>query len=469
MEVSAPLPVPFAEDETRAIDECPQVASEECAGGIGNIISELDQMTSVAAARDEFDLDAASVKFIDTIKSLLNACCEDVPRKLPWCSIPLGDCIHPVIASEKCVAIVMAAAKLMRGNVDFQHHVLGVICYTFQLTKVRSQYNLETIGKHWLSYNVSEVLSDLQEASCPVQTRKLAWDIAYILVNCVLKPQHPSMGFELDTSSPKQLLSELSAIHMMLKLFNSFAVTFPAHLPFMPVKYFEEVKWPLERKEMCHGKLSSLFSYSYDATQDDLAVSSLLKSSRDGSQHSDTTNSSHSGHSNDVPAESKEEKVQGSNVCLWEPSKKRQPWIGKFSFLAMFKLYQRLVALECQSPAAYRETAIVIELMRRTFLTIYTEDPRLMTRNKSAVFVTDKSAASCECCKKKYSLMMSMLSSNRKHTCRLCGASTCGSCSYEKYWNDEICCKTCHAAIDNIGFLRQNLPVETWNEVSISV
>jgi hypothetical protein len=218
MEVSAPLPVPFAEDETRAIDECPQGASEECAGGIGNIISELDQMTSVAAARDEFDLDAASVKFIDTIKSLLNACCEDVPRKLPWCSIPLGDCIHPCIASEKCVAIVMAAAKLMRGNVDFQHHVLGLICYTFQLTKVRSQYNLETIGKHWLSYNVCEVLSDLQEASCPVQTRKLAWDIAYILVNCVLKPQHPSMGFELDTSSPKQLLSELSAIHILIYL-----------------------------------------------------------------------------------------------------------------------------------------------------------------------------------------------------------------------------------------------------------
>src|SRR5262249_41143891 len=162
---------------------------------------QLDQMTSRAAARQKLNQEVESVCFVDAVKSLLEACCEGDVQELPWCSITLSDRINPAIASDKCISVVMVAALLMRGNVEYQHYLLGVICATFQLTKVRPEFELESIGRMWLSNGACDILSDLQEASCPVQTRKLAWDVAYVLVNCILKPAHSNMGFELDVSN----------------------------------------------------------------------------------------------------------------------------------------------------------------------------------------------------------------------------------------------------------------------------
>jgi hypothetical protein len=440
----------------------PSVCGTADRSEVDELIARLDELSARATTRQTVEPGI----FVGTIKSLLDTCRAEDPRELPWCSMALSDRINPIVASEKCISTVMAAAILMRGNVDYQHCLLGLICATFLLTKVQPEYQLEHVGRLWLSHGVCDILNDLQDISCPAATRKLAWDIAYVLVNCILKPGDADMGFKLDVSNDNSLLWELGTIHMMMKLFNSFVVTFPAHFPFMPAKYYEDVQWPLTNTEMCHGKLSSLFSYSYDRSQDILAAAALLKdrAGNDGSEHSDTDSSLSD---SEGKMGTDDERVQGADICLWKPSKKRQPWVGKFSFLSMFRLYQRLMAVESctQSGPTYRDVAITIGLLRSTFLVMYSSKPSLLMRNKATAFDPPGHSASCECCNKKFSVMKSVLASNRKNSCMLCSASVCGSCSFDRYWNDERCCKYCRAAIDDIGFLQQDLPDDDMDEV----
>jgi hypothetical protein len=420
------------------------------------------KLLSAKTSINQYGFSTISLACLNLIKIFLGACSYGQVLKSEWCCFSFGEHISPYIASDNCVAALTASAIALKRDRKFLHYFLGVLCASLELSKVsKTDFQTGNVCKLWLTNHVCDVLNNMLDETCPLETRKLAWDVSFILTTCILKPGNFSLGFEFKSlGTQNETPYEIGTVELMLKVFNSVVAAHPAHIPFMPVEYFENVKWPHENADLCRGKLTSLFCYSNEDLSSSGHSENVFHTSRTG--RSSTTNSNISSRSrgqsdgNSCSSECNDTNTYDVSLCDWQPSRRLMPWVEKFSFLGMLQLYKRLtwVKNSTSSSKTYSEVSAVIELLRCTLLEIYMTDPWLMKRDKTRPFIGARKGSSCENCNKKFRVLNSVLSSGQKLSCNICRAAICSDCADENFWNNERCCTSCKRAIAEIGLFQ---------------
>lgn len=166
--------------------------------------------------------------------------------------------------------------------------------------------------RHLLS--IIHNIFDSKMETFPLVWKKFALDLGYVFLSNSLDFSDNSLGFKAPLSP-----SDTSLIFLVSKYLESFMVTFPAYYPFMPEKYFSEVRWPVSVAESCSGKVHSLFRFL---------------------QSSDTFKTEEV---TDLEEELPPVLTESTpRYCNYEYTR-RQPWGGKFSSIQIMGLAQEIL------------------------------------------------------------------------------------------------------------------------------
>lgn len=228
------------------------------------------------------------------------------------------------------------------------------------------------------------------------ELKKLALDLGFVLVSHLLNFSDPSFRFVAPiTKWQHQLLL------VLMKLLESFMVTTPPHFPFMPAQYFATIRWPVQVRESCSGKVHSIVSFAPQYAEG---------VSEGSAEHKDDSN--------------------GPRYCNYEVVNRRQPFKGLFSALQLYQLTQVLTESKimakntlndkdnslhekgAHSPVAQHasaeQCAEVLLILRNVFQRIATVDPALLHRDKTKSVVC-KEAAHCHLCDQAVSSLLGRL------------------------------------------------------------
>jgi hypothetical protein len=331
---------------------------------------------------------------------------------------------------------------------------------------------------HRVFDDVSDSIGDL---------KKLSLDLGYVLLSNVLDFTDEALGFKAPLRT-----SDISLIFLAAKYLESFMVTFPAHYPFMPVKHFISVHWPISISESCSGKVHSIFRYLPAGDVNTI----IEETSYPDSDESESLRGS---------SEHNQRSLK-KDYCNYENVPRRQPWNQKFSSLQLIRLVKEIILSKnlinesaqpiCSTQKVYLnrqfergvptkyELDELLHALEGVLRRVRNVDPALLYRDKTKtpVFLEAKNCRLCN--QKVYYYFASLNPFNyvstynfskeswlgkcstegdvrpaatkkfrERHNCHLCLHTICSDClGVDAYVRKRIC-KSCHEAVEAIGLI----------------
>lgn len=301
------------------------------------------------------------------------------------------------------------------------------------------------------------------------EQKKVALDLGYVIASRMLQFGVPSFGLCAPITKAQQLLLLITT-----KLLESFMVTTPPHFPFMPAQHFATIRWPVEVRESCSGKVHGIVTFLPMAP-----FGVKKRASAAPSVHSPSSDASDSG---DGSSEASAEKKEDAKYCNFEVVARRQPWKEQISALQLYQLAQ--VLIDSRTPtrssaaaadsmcrrATAAECEEVLCVLRNVFQRIAKVDSALLCRDPAKLSpVLDE-----QCCcpavtptlpvsapdnpfasfaRKMLGVAAPRVSGGTglsKARCRLCAEVTCSACAAPQLWVNDRVCTTCYAVIPEL-------------------
>lgn len=307
------------------------------------------------------------------------------------------------------------------------------------LASASLSHNMAAAVSAWFDAGLFNSITRALAADQSTATRKLAFDLAYVAVHSRLRIAPAStaavshdildFGFEdllRDAGGPgcAAAAREYQIVSLFAILLSSVTAQITPHYPFMPLKFFENVHWPLSDPAPCHARLRSIVSL-------------------------------YRGPPSRLPAD-----VRSVG--------RKQLWFNSISAAALLRLEAAMrapSATACHAAvaaAAAQAHALLSQFILRAFAidnSIFVTSSSCAKRERDAALrevLSESKTLPCPCCNAsapKPSGMLSLFSQTSFKACSVCLLPVCPPCASNAGWCGTRACARCFDSITALGLV----------------